>query len=70
MTEMKEGFCGACVAGIAALAGAGVNSSTMSGRKKNKKLKKLIFWISFFIVLLSIFFTIYYLWIKDCGECA
>lgn len=70
MSEVKEEFCGACVAGIAALAGAGMAGTTAKDRKKGKQLKKTIFWVGIGITAVSILVMIYFLWIKNCGECA
>lgn len=61
--ETKEEFCGACAAGIAALAGVGTATS-------NRKSKKLIFWIGMSISLISLLVLIYLLCFKDCKECA
>ena len=67
MDEKKEEFCGACVAGLVALAGVG--TSGMSS-KKNKKNKKIIFWVGISISVISIAFLIYFLCFKKCNECA
>uniref|UniRef100_A0A6C0EKG6 Transmembrane protein n=1 Tax=viral metagenome TaxID=1070528 RepID=A0A6C0EKG6_9ZZZZ len=67
--ETKESFCGACVAGVAALVGAGTASATAQDRKKNKKKQKIIFWISVGVTILSILIAIYILFIRKCKEC-
>lgn len=65
--EVKEEFCGACVAGIAALAGAGTAGG--SRVSKNKDTKKIIFWIGVGVSLLSILILIYLLCFKKCDSC-
>jgi hypothetical protein len=67
MSEVKESFCGACIAGIGALAGIGTSGG--SRKSKNKKAKRIIFWIGVSITVISIFFLLYLLFIKKCGEC-
>ena len=68
--DQREDFCGACVAGVAALVGAGAAGSTAGDRKNNKKRKKIIFWIGISITIVSILVAIYFLFIKKCEECA
>lgn len=71
MAEIKEDFCGACVAGVAALVGAGTAGVSKSGdHRKNKQKHKIIFWVGVSITIISILVAIYFLWIKNCGECA
>lgn len=65
---MREDFCGACIAGAAALVGAGTTGKSISG-KKNSKKKRVIFWIGVGITLLSIIVCLYILCIKKCSEC-
>ena len=57
---MKEDFCAPCVAGIAAMTGAGV----AGGSRK----KKTIFWISIAVTVISILLLIYFL--LNCKDCA
>jgi hypothetical protein len=64
--EIKEPFCGACVAGIAALAGAG--TATGSRGSKDKKTKQIIFWVGVSISVISIIVLVYFL-TKKCNEC-
>ena len=68
MSENKEEFCGACVAGLVALAGVGTSGATS---KKNRKTKKIIFWSGVSVSVISICFLIYFLCFKkNCEECA
>jgi hypothetical protein len=67
--EMKEPFCGACVAGVAALAGAGAAKSS-DNLGKTQKSRRLIFWISISITILSILYLVYQLMFGNCSECA
>lgn len=63
--EEKEEFCGACVAGVAAIVGAGTASVT------RKKYKNTIFWISVAITVLSIIICVYLLLDKNaCKSCS
>lgn len=65
--EVKEEYCGACIAGVAALAGVGtatVNNSTT----KNRQTKKIIFYTSITVSIISIIILIYLI-MKKCKEC-
>jgi len=66
MEEVKEEFCGACIAGITALAGAG---TAVGSTKVNKKVKKTVFWIGVVVSIISILILIYFLFI-NCKDCA
>lgn len=66
MSEIKEPFCGACVAGVSALAGMGMTGSSKSVKNKNKK--KIVFYIGLTISIISIFVLIYLL-TKNCDNC-
>jgi hypothetical protein len=65
--EYREPFCGACVAGVAALAGAGTAGG--SSKVKDKKTKDLIFYIGASVTILSIIILIYLLCFKKCDTC-
>jgi hypothetical protein len=65
--EIKEPFCGACVAGVAALAGAGAVGG--SNKVEDKKTKDIVFWIGAGITLISIIILIYLLCFKKCKSC-
>jgi hypothetical protein len=67
--EVKEPFCGACVAGIAALAGTGAAGG--SSKIENPKNKDIVFWVSVTITVVSIAYLIYLLCLskKGCDEC-
>lgn len=65
---MKEEFCGACLAGIGALVGAG--TAGVSSGKRNKKRNKIIFWVSIGVTILSIIIGLIFLFVKKCQSCA
>lgn len=65
--EYREPFCGACVAGVAALAGAGAAGG--SSKAQNKKTKDIIFYTGAGITLISILVLIYLLCFKKCETC-
>lgn len=68
MSEIKEEFCGACVAGVGALLGAG---TTVASSKTQKKYKKTIFWVGLIVTIISILILIYMLINKDsCKSCS
>lgn len=64
--ETKEGFCGACVAGIGALAGLGTAAGST---KVDKKKRTIVFWVGCGTSILFILILIYLLFIKKCTEC-
>lgn len=64
--EQKEGFCGACLAGVGALLGAGTSAYSS---KIDKKKKKTIFWAGVAVSVISILILIVLL-IKGCKDCA
>lgn len=65
--EIKESFCGACIVGVAALAGIGTAGSSKG--IKNKEKKKLLFWIGVSVTILSILVLLYLIFVKKCNEC-
>jgi hypothetical protein len=66
--DIKEDFCGACVAGVGALVGAGTAGMST---KAQRKYKKTIFWIGIVITIISIIFLIYMLTNqKMCKSCS
>jgi len=65
--ETKEEFCSLCVAGISALGGMTVASTSSS--RTDKHHKKLSFWIGVGITIVSILIMIYYLCFEDCESC-
>lgn len=68
--EVKESFCGACVAIPLAIAGAGAAGAGASGNGgKHKEQKKVLFWVGIVITLMSLFTAIYFLFIKKCKTC-
>lgn len=67
MTEdSKEEFCSACAVGISALVGAGMTGSSKA--VKNKKKKKVVFYIGLTISIISILILIYLL-TRNCDSC-
>jgi len=69
--EIKEPFCGACVAAPLALIGVGAGAYGGSSRKHHKRTKKIVFWVGMISVVISLAIAAYYLWFKkDCTECA
>lgn len=63
--EIKEDFCGLCVAGAAAAVGAGAVTGTSKGTYK--KYKKIIFWSGIITLILSFLFL--FLFRKKCSSC-
>jgi hypothetical protein len=61
---MKEEFCSACVAGVAAIAGAGAATTS-------RKKRKTIFWLGISISIISLIVLVYLLMNnKSCSACA
>jgi hypothetical protein len=67
--ESKEEFCGACVAGIAALAGASTAGGANPATQSNKNIRKKIFWTGITITIISIIYLIYAICFKKCKKC-
>jgi ABC-type proline/glycine betaine transport system permease subunit len=67
--DVKEYFCGACVAIPLAFVGVGASAYGSSSRGKHKKQKKLALWGGIIVVVISILVTIYYTQIKKCVDC-
>jgi len=70
----KENFCAPCATGVAALLGASISGSTFIGskkdREKQKKIRKILFWVGVGITLLSIVIGVYFLCRKEkCKGC-
>ena len=63
--DTKEDFCGACLA--VPLAMAGVGTAASSSNKKNKTIKKIIFWVGIIISVISIVVAIWFL--MSCEDC-
>jgi hypothetical protein len=66
MVDQKENFCAGCVAGVAALVGAGTAGVSS---KRDRKYKKVVFWIAIGITIISILILIYILFLKKCNQC-
>lgn len=67
MTELKEEFCGACLAIPLALAGGA--TATVGARGSHKKNKKILLWSGIIVTILSLLIMIYFVWIKKCDQC-
>ena len=66
--ETKEEFCGACVAGITAIAGIGTAEGIKNTNAK-RKTKKIVFYLSLIVTIISILIILYLLFIKKCDQC-
>ena len=68
--EIREDFCGACLAVPLAFAGVGASAYGSGGsRKKHKSQKKIAMLVGIISILVSIGVAVYYLYIKDCSNC-
>jgi hypothetical protein len=67
--EIREDFCGACVAAPLALAGSGFifYNSKNSSRKNYKLQKKISIWVGVIMIIISLAIAFYYL--KSCDRC-
>lgn len=61
--DVKESFCGACLALPLALAGAGATGIGTN----NKKMKNILFWSGITVTVISLIVAIIYL--KKCKSC-
>jgi hypothetical protein len=66
---VKEEFCGACVAGIVAIAGAGI-AKNGTRNHSSRGMKRFLFWVGILITIIAIGVIVYMLCFKKCGECA
>lgn len=70
MPEMQENFCGACVAGVTALVGAGAGANQSANNvdpEQEQKNNDILFWISIGVIVVSIIVAIYML--RSCDKC-
>ena len=68
--NVKENFCGACLAVPIGLIGAGAAySGTGSSKGKNKKYKQILLWTGITTIILSIITIIYFYFIRKCKTC-
>ncbi len=67
--EIKEDFCGACIAAPLAIAGSGVilYNSKNDSRKTYKLQKKISKWVAIILIVVSLGIAFYYS--KTCEEC-
>jgi hypothetical protein len=68
--EQKEEFCSVCVAGVAALAGAGTAAGSSSTTRVNRKVMKGFFWIGIAVSIISIIVMLYFLRKGSCDICS
>lgn len=64
--DVKEPFCGSCLAVPLALAGVGV-AGVGATEKSNKKKKKMMLWGGIAVTVISVIIAIIYL--MKCKEC-
>ena len=67
-TEVKEEFCGACVAGAVALAGAGAAGAGAGSKTAHKLTKKILIGVGVTTFVIAVVVGII-LWKKNCAEC-
>ena len=69
--QIKENFCGACIAAPLALigAGAGAGAVSVSTKGEHKKQKSRFLKIGLASLVLSVGLLVYFLYIKKCSEC-
>jgi ABC-type proline/glycine betaine transport system permease subunit len=65
---MREDFCGACVAGITALVGAGTAGGSVKAKDQNTK--RIIFWVGMSVSMISIIVIVYILYFQKCEVCS
>jgi hypothetical protein len=67
--EVREDFCGACLAAPIAMVGSGVifYNSKNSSRKNYKLQKKISIWVGVIMIIISLAIACYYL--KTCDKC-
>lgn len=65
MTEVREDFCGMCMAVPIALAGAGV-AGGLSSKKDYQNRKRVIIYTGVIVLVISMFLLWYY---QDCSSC-
>jgi len=66
--DIKEEFCGACLALPVAIAGAGVAGvGSKKGTDSHKKTKQIMLWSGIALTVLSI--IIAFIYMKSCKEC-
>ena len=67
--DIKESFCGACLAIPFAFVGVGASAYGANSRGRHKKQKKIALWGGVTVIIISILITVYYVWIKKCVDC-
>jgi cbb3-type cytochrome oxidase subunit 3 len=65
--DIKESFCGACIAIPFAFVGVGASAYGASSRGKYKKQKKWALWGGIAVTLISIAIVVYYA--RTCTDC-
>ena len=65
--DIKEDFCGACLAVPLAFAGVGASAYGANSRKSYKNAKLIALWGGIISIIISIIIVIYYL--NTCSDC-
>ena len=65
--DVKEFFCGACLAVPLAFVGVGASAYGASSRGSHKKSKKIVLWSGIATIIISLIIAIYYL--TSCTNC-
>lgn len=67
-TEIKEEFCGACLAVPMAMLGAGISAYGAKNKPDYKSTKNMTLWIGIGITIISIIIGLYFI-LSKCEEC-
>jgi hypothetical protein len=67
--DVREDWCGACLAIPFAFAGVGASAYGASSRGKHKKQKKIALWGGIASIVISSLVIFYYVAIKKCTDC-
>jgi ABC-type maltose transport system permease subunit len=68
-SETKEDFCGACLGGAVAIAGAGVAGYGASSRSREKGRKKILVISGIITMFISVMMVFYFIMIVKCDSC-
>lgn len=67
--DVKESFCGACLAVPLAFAGVGASAYGADSKSKHKNNKKIMLWVGIITIIISLFIAIYYMFLSGCKNC-
>ena len=67
--EIKEEFCGACVAGLVAVAGAAGAGASVSSKGKHSKKKKILLWSSVIVAIIALIVAGVIVYKNTCKSC-